>query len=187
MREPVHEVEVKLRAADAGEARRKLQAAGFRVARDRVFESNTVYDRPNRELRHAGLLLRLRSAGGESILTYKGRAEDGRHKTREEIETAVADGDACAAILERLGYEPSFRYEKYRTEYSRGDEPGHVLLDETPIGDFLEIEGEPVWIDAIARALGFAETDYITATYARLFLDYSRNHPEAGRDMVFRR
>jgi len=185
MREPGNEVEIKLRVGDADRARQSLEAAGFRIARGRVFESDTVYDRPGRELRRAGLLLRLRSAGGNAILTFKGRATDGRHKTREEIETAVADGGACAAILERLGYEPSFRYEKYRTEYARGEEPGRVLFDETPIGKFLEIEGEPGWIDAVARELGFSESEYITATYARLFAEYARNHPEAGRDMIF--
>lgn len=187
MREPSSEVEIKLRVPDAGDARSRLDAAGFRVTRERVLESDTVYDRAERDLRRAGLLLRLRSAGGVALLTFKGPATDARHKMREEIETRVADGGACAAILERLGYEPAFRYEKYRTEYSREGEAGHVLLDETPIGDFLEIEGPPEWIDRTARKLGFPETDYITATYASLFFDWARGHPGAGEHMVFHR
>ncbi|MGE5487872.1 MAG: class IV adenylate cyclase [bacterium] len=187
MREPSSEVEIKLRVRDASDARARLGAAGFRITRERTLESDTVYDNAERSLRRAGLLLRLRSAGGQALLTFKGPSIDGRHKTREEIETRVADGEAFAAILERLGYEASFRYEKYRTEYSREGEAGHVLLDETPIGVFLELEGPPEWIDQTARALGFAESDYITATYASLFFDWAREHPEAGGHMLFPR
>jgi adenylate cyclase class 2 len=139
------------------------------VKRRRVLESNVVYDTPSGALRASGQLLRLRRTGRHALLTYKGPAEPGRYKSREERETSLADAEELAVILTRLGYRPSFRYEKYRTEYQRPGGAGLVLLDETPIGDFFELEGPPEWIDRTAADLGFSLSDYITETYGSLF------------------
>src|ERR1039458_3755768 len=40
------------------------------------------------------------------------------YKVRIETETLVNDGPALAAIFHQLGFEPVFRYEKFRTEWS---------------------------------------------------------------------
>jgi adenylate cyclase class 2 len=77
-------------------------------------------------------------------------------------------------ILARLDFTPAFRYEKYRTEYQRGKEKGVATLDETPIGVWLELEGPPAWIDRNARRLGFTESNYSTASYYGLYVDYCR-------------
>ena len=160
-----------------------LAAAGFRITRPRVFEANTVYDDAGHTLRQAGTLLRVREVEGDGVLTYKGPAAPGRHKDREELEVPLAAPGTMHAILTRLGYAPAFRYEKYRTEYSDGT--GDATLDETPIGTYIELEGEPDWIDRAARALGFTAGDYITASYLRLYLeDCARRAIPAG-DMVF--
>ena len=45
------------------------------------------------------------------------------------------------AILTALGFRPSFRYEKYRAEWTDGS--GEVVIDRTPIGDLAEIAGTP--------------------------------------------
>jgi adenylate cyclase class 2 len=89
-----------------------------------------------------------------------------------------------AAILARLGFERMFRYEKYRTEFRRG-RTGVVTLDETPIGTYLELEGEPTWIDRTARLLGFTEADYITLSYGQLYLDRCARQGSKAGDMVF--
>lgn len=164
------EIEIKLPIPDAAAGERLLLGAGFHVARPRTFEDNTVFDTPDGRLRTAAVLLRVRQAGGRATLTYKGPPTPARHKDREELETALADPAALAAILHRLGYLPAFRYQKYRTEFSDGH--GAATLDETPIGCYLELEGDPEWIDHAARRLGFAERDYITASYLRLYLDH---------------
>ena len=102
---------------DAATARRLLRRAGFRVSRRRVFEANTVFDTPDLSLRASQQLLRVREAGGVVTLTYKGPPAVARHKSREELELEVSAAAPMAAILDRLGFRPVFRYEKYRTEY----------------------------------------------------------------------
>jgi len=87
-------------------------------------------------------------------------------------------------ILRALGYAPSFRYEKFRAEWTDGK--GQVMLDETPIGNFCEIEGAPRWIDATAKKLSVSEADYVTKNYAGLFLDWKVRTQSAVEEMTFK-
>jgi len=180
-----NETEIKLAVPDARAGRRLLRAAGFTVSRRRVFESNVIFDTPRLAMRRAGTLLRLRQAGRLSTVTYKGRPAAARYKTREELELEVADPAVMHAIWERLGFRPSFRYEKYRTEFRQSRGAGMATLDETPVGTYLELEGPPRWIDRTARQMGFGEPDYITSSYARLYLDWCREQGVKPSDMVF--
>jgi adenylate cyclase class 2 len=179
------EVEIKLRLPDAARGRRLLRHAGYRILKRRVFETNTVYDRPPGELRANGELLRLRSSGRAWLLTYKGPPVPGKHKTRPEFEVSVPDGAALDQILQRLRYLPAFRYEKFRTEFCKPHSPGVVVLDETPIGVFLELEGPPEWIDRAAGELGFKEDNYVTASYGALYIEDCRRRGVAPGDMTF--
>jgi len=182
---PSPEIEVKLRLKEVASVRRALRRAGFRLRRRRNFESNLVFDTAGLELRRTGKLLRLREVGRERLLTYKGPPEPGRYKRREEIDIPVRDAAAVRLLLERLGFQVVFRYEKYRTEYHRPGQEGVVTIDETPIGNFLEIEGAPEWIDRTASELGFQPSDYITASYGRLFLEYAVRQSKPPEHMVF--
>ena len=179
------ETEIKLSAGAVESARRLLRRAGFRVHRRRVFEDNEILDTPSLRLRKDGTLLRLRRARGEVVLTYKGRAIAGKHKSREELESSVGEWDAMVAIAARLGFEKVFRYQKYRTEFRVRGSSGLATLDETPIGVYIELEGSPAWIDRTARRLGFNETDYITDSYGRLYLEWCRKRRVKPGDMVF--
>jgi adenylate cyclase class 2 len=179
------EIEIKLAVADPRTARRLLRAAGFRVSRRRVFETNAVYDTPDLALRQAAALLRVRQAGGVATITYKGPPIVSRHKSREELELEISDARAMSAILGRLGLQPVFRYDKYRTEYQQPGGSGVATLDQTPIGVYLELEGGPRWIDRAARQLGFAQKDYITASYARLYFEWCERRGARPSDMVF--
>jgi adenylate cyclase class 2 len=107
-----------------------------------------------------------------------------RHKTRVETETGIEDGEQLQKILLALGYMPSFRYEKFRAEWS--DSKGHVVLDETPIGCFGEIEGPARWIDQTAGHLGIGRDSYITDTYAGLFYAWKRRTRSRANEMTFR-
>jgi len=181
------EVEVKLVAASVDAVRAALQRAGFRERAPRSFESNEVFDTPGETLRLSRQLLRLREFAGESIVTYKVPPEGGPHKSREEIETRVENAEAFRSILHRLGYRLLFRYEKYRTAFDRPGEPGHALLDETPIGVFLELEGPGGWIDRTAPELGFTRDRYITDSYGTLWRNHCARHGLADAHMVFPR
>ncbi len=179
------ENEVKVRFPDgAGQARARIEAGGYRLVQPRTLESDRVFDRGG-ELRRSEQLLRLRRQGNRAVLTYKGPPRGGRHKTREEIELEVSDEDALASVLERLGYGVAFRYEKYRTKFRADGEPGIITIDETPMGVFLELEGPPEWLDATAARLGLSPSEYVTASYAKLYQEYRRARPGLAEDMVF--
>jgi adenylate cyclase class 2 len=177
------EIEIKFRVADVRALVRKLRAAGFRLVTPRTHELNTLYDLPGEILRARKELLRIRKYGSEWTLTHKAKGKTGRHSSRVETETHVSDGKKMDAILRALGYAPTFCYEKLRAEWS--DEKGQVVVDETPIGNFCEIEGAPRWIDATAKRLGVTAGDYITKNYARLFLDWKAETASEAENMTF--
>lgn len=167
------------------EARARLGAAGFTETRPRAFEANTVFDTPDLGLRRARQLLRLRESGGLATLTWKGAPAAGPHKSREEIETSVGSAAALERLWERLGYRAVFRYEKFRTAFRRGGEAGEAMLDETPIGCFIELEGPAGWIDRNAQDLGFGADEYITASYAALYFEHCERTGQPAENMVF--
>lgn len=172
--------------ASADAARHLLAGAGFVEIRGRAFESNVVYDTPLAELRETRRLLRLREFDGEALVTFKGPPVKGRHKSREEIETNVESAERFHAILTRLGYRVEFKYEKYRTTYARkGDHAGVAVLDETPIGVYLELEGPPEWIDGAAKVLGVPADKYINDSYVALYFKYCEAHGLNPGNMVF--
>jgi adenylate cyclase class 2 len=177
------ETEIKFAVPDARKLITALKKAGFRLQTKRTFESNILYDFPDRSLRRRGELIRVRRYGKQWKLTFKAKALAGRHKRREEIETAIANGPALELMLIRLGLTRSFAYEKYRAEWSDGI--GHVVLDETPIGIFAEIEGPARWIDRTAAALGIPREEYLKSSYADLFVAWKKSTRSAATEMTF--
>jgi adenylate cyclase class 2 len=178
------EIEIKFRVDDLRALARKLRAAGFRIKTPRTHEMNTLYDLPGGVLRRRKELLRLREYGSSWTLTHKSGSRVGRHSSRRELETGVSDGRKMDAILRALGYSPSFRYEKFRAEWTDGK--GQVVVDHTPIGDFCEIEGKPRWIDSTAKKLGVRPADYITKNYATLFAEWRQEHSSPATEMTFK-
>jgi adenylate cyclase, class 2 len=181
------ETEIKFRVDDILGLARKLEAAGFALITPRTFESNILYDTPDRRLRARIEIVRIRNYGGRWILTHKrvpdaGPGED-RHKHRIETETEVSDGVALAEVFRSLGLMAAFRYEKWRTEWSDGE--GHCVVDETPIGTYAELEGQPEWIDRAAGALGVAPSEYLTLSYGRLFDLWREQHRSYATDLTF--
>ena len=163
------ETEVKLKVEVAEAARERLSALGARMIHPRHFEDNVLWDDAGHSIVASGRLLRLRTTPSGAILTYKGpRTVKEGMKSREELETPVAEPDRFREILEGLGYRPIFRYQKYREAYALGGT--EVVLDETPIGTFLEVEGEPAEIRTVAHSLGYSEGEFISESYAALFV-----------------
>ena len=181
------ETEIKFRVDDVAELSQRLEAAGFRLQTPRAFESNVLYDTPDRQMRARTEILRIRGYAGRNLITHKRLPIDGpgedTHKHRIETETEVSDGDALARVFQSLGLVPAFRYEKWRTEWSAGE--GHCVVDETPIGNYAELEGPADWIDRAAARLAVQPTDYITLSYGRLFEAWREQHASAANDLTF--
>jgi adenylate cyclase, class 2 len=173
------EQEIKFMMESPRRALRLLSEAGAVERHGRTFEDNLVLDDAGRSLMKRGILLRLRRYGEAATLTVKSNAAvEGGLKVREEHETVVGAFDAMRDLLKALGYAPVFRYQKYRTNF---DLEGTVAsLDETPIGTYLEIEGEPQAVQAAARRLGLDLPHGLTQSYMELFRALGR----AG-EMVF--
>ncbi|MGH9494295.1 MAG: class IV adenylate cyclase, partial [Candidatus Sulfotelmatobacter sp.] len=161
------EVEIKFRVANVRALEKALRAAKFRLVTKRTHEMNTLYDLPGQILRNRKELLRIRMYGKKWTITHKSGSKQARHSSRVELETQVEDGHTLDAILRGLGYLPSFRYEKFRAEWTDGK--GQVVVDHTPIGDFCEIEGAARWIDSTAKKLNVRVENYINKNYATLF------------------
>jgi len=181
------ETEIKFRVDDPAALSARLGAAGFTVVTPREFESNVLYDTPDRGMRARTEILRIRNYAGRWTVTHKripdsGVGED-RHKHRVETETEVADGAALEGIFLSLGLVAAFRYEKWRSEWSDG--AGHCVVDETPIGNFAELEGSAEWIDRAAARLGVDPAAYMTLSYGRLFDLWREQHHSTAQDLTF--
>ena len=184
------EVEVKLPIRDVKQARRSILRMGFREELPRALEQNFVLDFSDHALRKKGQLLRLREYKNKSTLTFKcSSLKSKRYKVRLELETLVDNGQALFNILEKLGLSARFQYEKYRTSFNMRNRKASglviVTIDETPIGNYLEIEGKPVMINWIASQMGFAPSQYVTKSYAELF--FSSKLAKKRKNMVFTR
>jgi adenylate cyclase, class 2 len=207
------EIEIKLRVADVAALRNRLKHLCAQEISSRTFESNTLYDTPRQDLRRRGQLIRIRieqpaSSFGKrrpnedaaAVLTYKGPSlvsrnatKAGRHskirsqfKIKDEAEVSVAGAGEMARILHALGFHPVFRYEKFRTTYTLPGVRGlKIELDETPVGIYLELEGSVAGIDRAARLLGYDRRDYMTDTYASLYLTACRRRGRKPGDMLF--
>ena len=124
----------------------------------------------------------MRADGDRAYLTFKGPVSPGAVKAREEIETEAASASALLAICDALGFRPAFRYEKYREEFTC---PGVVIaVDDTPIGVFVEVEGDEAAIHTLAARLGFSPADFVTASYRALFMA-SASAAAGAADMIF--
>ncbi len=215
---------MKLPIADREAFLRQLTGLRAKLTRPRVHEMNTLYDTENGDLAKGGQIARIRverSALREvsnhraahhgnseaaadapvATLTYKGPAggSGGDYKVREEHEVRVGNAQMLEALCKMLGLRPWFRYEKYRSKYALPGIKGVELdFDETPVGDYLELEGARVSIDRAARRLGFTKADYIVGSYGGLFMESlkirgkgaTKNEPTpelALPDMLFRK
>lgn len=180
------ESEIKLAIQDLAAVSEILKQLAAVLKQPRHFEDNVVFDTQTRELRQSGLLLRIRTTdqNAEATLTFKGKAsvlENVKH--RDEIECAIANVEQFKRILSGLGYEPTFQYQKYRTIYRLAGID--VCVDETPIGNYYELEGDPHDIHEYAKKLGYSRDQYITDSYAGLYFKYCRDRDIQPGRMIF--
>lgn len=160
------EQEVKLKFASLEAARQAVHTAGGRLVRSRRLQHDRFLDTPELGLSSKRLALRLRREPDRATITYKGVPEGGPVKSREEIETTVADADALELLCARLGFSEQWRFEKHREDYALGD--ARVFVDDSPVGVFVEIEATPDLIEKTAALLGKTPADYILSSYRTL-------------------
>jgi adenylate cyclase class 2 len=184
------ESELKIRCDDVEALASAHPELGWRVVEPRHFEDNFVFELPDAALERRGSILRVRVAAGRAILTYKGLVPESATsdlKIREELETGVERPELLATIFERLGLRRTFRYQKYRTVYRLEVEGGEVLAmrDETPLGGFLEIEGEATLVASAARILGIDPATFVRDSYIGIQSALCRARGVPLEDLVF--
>ena len=177
------EREIKLRFDTPENARAAVLAAGASPVRSRRLQEDCLLDTSDELLRRRRCVLRVRMESGRSLLTLKGPVQPSEMKLREELETVVGDGTLLLAILETLGFQVCFRYQKYREEFAIDDTI--VAVDETPVGTFVEIEGGDRGIAEMAIALGRGPSDYVLDSYRGLFIEHRRRLGLPISDMLF--
>jgi len=177
------EREVKLRFGSVEEARDAVTSAGAAPLRCRRLQEDALLDDEAETLRKRRCVLRVRVESGRSLVTFKGPVQVSPMKLREEIETVIGDGETMLRCFEQLGYGVWFRYQKYREEYALSDVI--VAIDETPVGVFVEVEGDEHGIIEATRALGRTPDDFVLDSYRSLFMEHRRAHGLPATDMLF--
>jgi adenylate cyclase class 2 len=184
------ESEVKLVCRDVAALIARNPEMGWEVLEPRHFEDNVVFELPEDALANRGSILRLRVADGVATLTFKGLVPESATseiKVREELETGVERPETLATIFERLGMRRSFRYQKYRTVFRLAVSGARLvaMFDETPFGNFLEIEGDEARVVEAATALGYGRADFVNASYIGMQAALCRARGVPLQDLVF--
>lgn len=182
------EIEIKIRSDDLN----RLRDAGIELTLQtpRHFEDNWLLDNEAESLLRAGAALRVRTANGTGLVTFKGIVRESAGsplKIREEVETAVSDPEETVRLFECLGFKRTFRYQKYRTIYSAEVDDGHVevTFDETPMGNFIEIEGDEARVLKVLARVGYTAQDSVRESYPELQLARCREKGIPLEDLVF--
>jgi adenylate cyclase class 2 len=182
------EREVKLLFPTSAAAREAILAAGGVPADVRRLQDDSLYDLPDETLRKKGCVVRIRTERrpgrpDTTTLTVKGPVQSSQMKLREEHETRLEHVEALRRAFDALGMRVWFRYQKYREEFSR---PGLVVaIDETPVGTYVELEGDEDAILAMTAALGLSPADFIVDSYYRLFMKRRNELGLSGPHMIF--
>jgi adenylate cyclase, class 2 len=180
---PGFEREIKLRFDNAATARQAVILAGGTPRRARRRQQDALLDTSDGQLRSQGAALRVRVENERAVLTFKGPVQPSAMKLREEIETEAAAPEILFTLFARLGYDVWFRYEKFREEFTLNSVI--AAIDETPVGTFVELEGEEQPIAAAARALGRGPADYLVDSYRALHLRACEARGLQACDMLF--
>ena len=182
------EIEAKFYVRDLKQIESRIRELDARLIQPRVLETNLRFDLPDGRLRAEGHVLRLRQDTA-ARLTYKGAGQGEQGiVTRTEIEFTVEDFEKARSFLEALGYQKLFEYEKYRTTYLVRTSEGsmHVMLDELPYGNFVEIEGENTQgIHSLAEKLKLNRSAAISMSYSALFERLRMDLRLAFKDLTF--
>ncbi len=171
------EIEIKLPVGDVKEARKKILSLKAKLTRERHAEENVLYDFEDHRLIGKKQAVRLRRTGARGLLTFKDTPQPARSfKVRREFETSVTSPAQTARILKLLGLKEVFSYSKHRTVFVKGRLK--IALDETRVGNFIELEGERHEITRFAEALGFERADFIKTDYVTMIREKDKDRTD---------
>jgi len=146
------EIEVKIPNADHKELKRRLKLLGAECLGEDNQE-DLYLTHPCRDFGETDEALRLRSANGDSFLTYKGPKIDAGSKTREEMEIMVEEPESLLSLLEKLGFRKVARVGKRRISYHHAGVK--ICLDKVEgLGDFVELEYMGQELERGQKAIG---------------------------------
>lgn len=163
------EIEVKFYVLKLAKIRTALLQMGAQ-SQGRAFENNLRFENQAMHLAQNGAMLRLRQTQGRNIITVKQHVEHeaGRTcKVFQEYETEVSDFDTARKIFGILGYIPFQVYEKFRETLILPD--AKICLDETPYGNFVEIEADVEVIKQYTNMLELNWGHRIVLSYLEIF------------------
>lgn len=168
------ETEVKIRIKDIDSTAKRILQQGARTEKDRHLEENTLYDFPSQLLYKKRQALRLRRINKKTFMAFKGAPQKSRKfKIREEFETEVKNEKQLKKILKSLGLSPTFQYKKFRRVFRKKGLT--ICLDETAVGNFLELEGQREDIVKAAKSLGFSKSEFIKSDYIQLLKESKKD------------
>jgi len=188
MSDKQQEIEAKFYVRDLDGIITRLHELEAHLIQRRVLETNLRFDLPDGSLRSEGRVLRLRR-DTEARFTYKGPSTNEQGiLSRTEIEFTVGDFEKAKEFMEALGYQKLLYYDKYRTTYELQTSEGsvHVMLDELPYGNFVEIEGKSSeTIRVTADQLNLNWDTAIGTSYTALFERARKTLRLVFRDLSF--
>lgn len=168
------EIEAKAAIENKEEIKQRILEAGGKYIRVET-QSDIYFAHPSRDFMKTDEALRIREAGNEYTLTYKGPKLDKLTKTREEIEIKLDDPAPMAEVLKMLGFMEVAPVVKTRSHYTLGDY--QVALDEVEgLGHFIEIEKhadsyKPEELVELLKSLGVEESKMERRSYLELLLE----------------
>ncbi|MCX6707691.1 MAG: class IV adenylate cyclase [Candidatus Woesearchaeota archaeon] len=160
------EIEVKIKIDSIEDIKKKLRKLGGKES-ERIFEDAEYFDFEDDRIKKKDSVIRLRNG----VLAFKGPARTSNMMDREEIEIKV-DEKKMKEIFLKIGLKPRKVIQKYRTTFMFDNGKGEVVVDETPIGDYIEIEGTEEFIFSMTKKLGCTPKDHIVKTYGYLAREF---------------
>jgi len=174
------ETEVKIKINAVEPIKQKLLEMKAELYKKRALQTDIYLD--NGRLRKKDQTLKIRD---NAIFTYKGPSQKKNNiRSNEEIEIMIDNAAHLQLLLERLGYKQYWKKERYRESYLVN--MTQICIDETPMGNFIEIEGKKENIVDIAKQLGFSQKNFIADGYGKLWREFAKQNKRKG-DMVFQK
>lgn len=170
----VLEIEAKFRVESLEDVAARLREVGGEDC-GQVVQRDRFFDDGDGSLLAAGSGLRIRversDVGEKIILTFKGKKQASKFKSRPEMEVEVGEFAAMKELLGGLGYEEILVFEKRRELWIV--DSCLVCLDEVPrLGRFVEVEGPSEEIIAgVVEKLGLGGLEHVKNGYARMMRD----------------